>query len=164
MPPSVRSAALLLALALVPAAASSGPRVAGWVETAWLGDPPVALPARLDTSIGTSILGAADIVLFDRIGSEWVRFAVGVRGGRETTLECPVVRMARDGEPPGPVTEHPVVRLRLCLAGKRAETEFILADGAGGDYPLRVGRAFLGGDVLVDPARTFTASGACARD
>lgn len=163
MPIALLPLLALLAVFAAPGPLIAGPQAAGGVETVWIGDPPVALPARLDTTLEISTLGAADLVLFDRAGSEWARFTVGVAGGRESVLEGPVLRMAREGEPPGPVTERPVVRLLLCLAGKRAAAEFVLADRSGRDYPLRVGRAFLGADIRVDPARTFLASHLCVR-
>ncbi|MEC9368317.1 MAG: RimK/LysX family protein [Pseudomonadota bacterium] len=149
-------ASLLLALATnVPALA--GPRVAGWVEPAWIGDPPVVLPARLDTGAERSSLEAGDIVLFDRDGREWVRFVLGMAGGRETTLERPVAGFAG----PEASGDRPVVRMTLCVAGKRAEAEFVIADRSSRGYPVLIGRAFLRGDILVDPSRTFAAADAC---
>lgn len=137
------------------------PVVAGWVETAFLGDPALKLKVKLDTGAKTSSIHAAQYRAYEKDGIRRVSFVLTNNEGGELTIDTPVVRTAFIRRAGVEKRDRPVIRLRLCIAGVTRETEFTMADRSELSYPVLVGRSFLAGNLLVDPARTFIASGLC---
>jgi hypothetical protein len=56
---------------------------------------------------------------------------------------------------------RPIVRLKVCVAGHEAVTDFNLTDRSSQDYQVLIGRKFLGGRVLVDAGHTHVAAKPC---
>ncbi|GAB4227440.1 MAG: ATP-dependent zinc protease [Methyloligellaceae bacterium] len=160
---------LLLLIARAGAAAAGSapdphapvPHIVGWVETAWLPEPGIALEAKLDTGADTSSLHAPALERFQRAGVPWVRFTLTGNDGARHVIEKPVLRVARIRRAGTRIAERPVVLLRLCVAGITQETEFTLSDRSRLDYPLLVGRKFLGAGLAVSSSQTHAAAGRC---
>lgn len=149
-------AALLVAL---PAGARE---VAGWLESALLEPEGIRVTSKLDTGADSSSLGAADIQIFSADGRDKVRFRLQRWDAGATLIERSLVRMAQIKRHDAPAEVRPVIRLRICLARLSKEVEVNLADRSNYDQPLLIGRNFLAGDLLVDPAVTFTTEPACS--
>jgi hypothetical protein len=142
-------------------AADGCPLVAGWIETATISDPPLAIEAKLDTGAQTSALGSRDLTVFRRNGTEWVRFTPQVGDARP--IETPLTRWTRVRRAGAPLDRRPVVTLPLCLAGLAITAEVTLTDRTGLDVPMLVGREALAGRIAVDPGRDHVTVATCPR-
>ncbi len=143
------------AMAQTPAQSGAAPTtVAGWIEAVVFPDQDLTLDAKLDTGAGISSLSVTDLERFRRKGKTWYQFTIHGRGGKSATLEQETDRIARVSRAEVKDTRRPIVRLKVCVAGHEAVTDFTLTDRSGQDYQALIGRRFLGGRVLVDSSRT----------
>jgi hypothetical protein len=136
------------------AGTSAPPTIAGYLERVAVAG--VVLEAKLDTGADTSSLDARDVTVHADGVRGRVRFRLG-DGGAEATarvLEAPIVRVTRIRRAGAGRQRRYVVRLPLCLGGRRQDAEFTLTDRRGLDVPVLIGRAALVGRHVVDPART----------
>lgn len=138
--------------------------VLGWLE--WITIEPwgFAVKTRLDTGAQTASLHAEDIRRFRRDDQTWVRFTLAApdaEDGNDIEVERPLTRDVLIKEPDGGHDRRPVVIIKICLNGERHKTEFSLNDRSALSYPALLGRRFLAGIALVDPAQTFLASRQC---
>lgn len=155
---------LYFTLAMAGAADAREPQklaVAGWVEEGWLGEPPMKVKVKLDTGARTSSIHAAQFRAYEKDGKPRVSFTLTNNEGVERTIDAEVVRTASIRRAGAKIQQRPVIRLTLCVAGVTREAEFTMADRSELTYPVLVGRAFLAGTFLVDPARTYRAAGSC---
>jgi hypothetical protein len=150
---------LTVSCALVGQAGES--RVMGWTERVQVYPGGLTLEAKLDTGARTSSINVQSYEKIERGGKTWLRFSVSDRNGKSTVLERPVVRYARIRRSESRTTERPVVMLGLCIGGSYREVEVNLADRSHLNYPLLVGRTTMKGNIVVDPARKFTAPPNC---
>jgi hypothetical protein len=127
--------------------------VAGIVEPIAIGASGIVVDAKIDTGADSCSLNARNIQPFEKDGGKWVRFEVTGRDGRSETLEERVVRSVRIRGDDRSTPPRPVVRLSLCLGKVRRDVDVNLADRKGYSTPALVGRNFLAGYVIVDPAR-----------
>lgn len=144
-------------------ALKAAPVVAGWVETGWLGEPPLKVKVKLDTGAKTSSIHAAQYRAYERDGIRRVSFKLTNNDGGELSVDRPVVRTTTIRRAGVEKHDRPVIRLKICVAGVTSETEFTMADRSELTYPVLVGRSFLAERLLVDPARTFLASDKCEK-
>ena len=151
----------VLAVLLFTLPAEAG-EVAGWLEPARLEPEGIWVSAKLDTGADRSSLGAADIQIFSEDGRDRVLFRPQSPDLGATLIERPLVGMANIKRHGAPAEIRPVIRLRFCLAGLSKEIDVNLADRSNYEQPLLIGRNFLAGDFLVDPAVTFTTEPRCA--
>jgi hypothetical protein len=137
--------------------------VLGWVEYVEFDTPRVRLKAKLDTGATTSSLNAMNLRRFRRGGKSWVRFDVldPDRRGEHITFEAPVVRMARIRRHDGLFQERPVVYLDMCLGHVLLRRQFTLIDRSDFNYQVLVGRNFLRGYIVVDPAERLQTRPQC---
>ncbi len=158
-------AGLVLALGVLAAPGSADPAtrraVAGYVETVMVTPGRLLLAAKLDTGADSSSIDVTELRTFLRDGDAWVSFRIEDRRGGFEVVERPVVRTARIRNLDGDALERPVVMLGICLGTYQAQTPVSLASRKGFRYPLLLGRAFLAGRFLVDPALTDTAGPDC---
>jgi len=138
------------------------PLTLGWVERGGLQPGNVQLEAKLDTGAEYSSLDATHISKFTRDGQEWVRFQVNDRHGKTVTMERPVLRQATIKRHFAKSQTRPVIRLRVCLGNFSQETEVNLVDRTGFIYPLLIGRKFMEGRLIIDPAVKHTVEPTCA--
>ncbi|MEP1144623.1 MAG: RimK/LysX family protein [Henriciella sp.] len=91
-----------------------------------------------------------------------IRFRLTSRGGKTRILKRQVVRWVSIRRRGGGSIVRPVVRLKLCLAGRRIEGEVNLADRSGFNYPLLIGRNMLSdAGMSIDSREIFVAKRAC---
>lgn len=132
--------------------------VVGGVERVQVEPQGVVLEARIDTGARTSSIDAQDIVPFERDGKPWVKFRLPLRDDKKSSVEIttPVTGRAsikRHGEAP---LRRLVVSLRVVLGPIDRVSDFTLADRAGYDFPVLIGRSYLQGLALVDVDREKT--------
>lgn len=149
---------LLLFLAVVITAGSAGGTdigsklVLGWRERVRLVPENLVVEAKLDTGADSSSLHVPELATFVKDGKKWVRFAVTNREGTTKTFERAVIRVAKIKRHFGERQERPVVLMRLCAGAYCGEAEVNLVDRSRFKCQLLVGRSFMGGSMLVDPA------------
>ncbi|MDH3580130.1 MAG: RimK/LysX family protein [Hyphomicrobiales bacterium] len=169
-PPATGALAALLILAVPPPVAgamsafrdSGQPVVAGWIEHVWLTDNKERLQAKLDTGAKSSSIHAEQMETFSRNGQDWVRFSLRNEVGAELRVQRPVARTATIKRAGSESQERLVVRLVICLGGFTGETDFTLADRAGMNYPILIGRKFMDDRFLVSSSLTFQLDGRCS--
>jgi hypothetical protein len=130
------------------------PTVAGYIETVTFPDYGIAIEAKLDTGADSSSVGVTGLDRFKRNGKIWYRFTLTGDDGKTATIEQQTNRTARIMRAEVEDTRRPIVRLKICLAGQVAETDFTLTDRSEQRTALLVGRRFLASRILVDSGRT----------
>lgn len=143
-------------------ARSEEKEIVGWVEKVKIYPSNLIVQGKLDTGADYSSLSATKIEEFQKDGTEWVKFSVSNRYGEEREISARVQRTAlikrHGGKAP---SKRPVIRLAICLGSHYMETDVNLVDRSNFDYQMLIGRNFLAGNVLIDPASTYMAEPAC---
>lgn len=129
------------------------PTIAGWIETVTFPDYGIVLDAKLDTGADSSSVGVTGLERFKRDGKTWYRFTLTGEDGKTATIEQQSDRIARVMRAEVKDTRRPIVRLKICLAGHVAETDFTLTDRSDRRTSLLIGRRFLDSRILVDSGR-----------
>jgi hypothetical protein len=129
------------------------PVVAGWIETVTFPDYGIALDAKLDTGADSSSVGVSGLDRFKRDGKTWYRFTLTGNDGKTATIEQQTNRVARIMRAEVKDTRRPIVRLKICIAGQVAVTDFTLTDRSEQRTSLLIGRRFLDSRILVDSGR-----------
>ncbi|MDE0037042.1 MAG: RimK/LysX family protein [Gammaproteobacteria bacterium] len=132
----------------------------GWRE--WAALPEIGVPAlraKIDTGARTSAINARGIEPFDRGGKPWVRFTLRPDRRRAEDIVCAAsvtdVRVVKDSG--GHAEERYVIETPLRI-GERPEAwsvEITLADRAGMQFAMLVGRTAIRRRFVVDPGRSF---------
>lgn len=161
---------IMVTLATVQADDDPPPRsLLGWIEWVVLKPQNLRLKARLDTGAKTSSLHAVDVEAFERDGEDWVRFEVPLESHKEDyegelptlVYERPVADTVLIKRKDAHVQRRYVVEMEFCIDGREHEAEFSLTDRGNFNYPVLLGRRFLGDVTLVDPRGSFLAHGKC---
>jgi hypothetical protein len=150
-------AGLLMPVAFAQTAQQQSPAghtVAGWIESVTFEDYGITLDAKLDTGADSSSLGVTGLDRFKRNGKIWYRFTITGTDGKTATVEQQTRRTARIMRAEVEDTRRPIVKLKICLAGQVAVTDFTLTDRSEQRTSLLIGRRFLSSRILVDSGRT----------
>lgn len=135
--------------------------VVGWVEKVKLFPANMIVQGKLDTGADYSSLNASQIEEFEKEGQRWVKFSLKNRYGEVREITARVQRTALIKRHEGKSQKRPVIRLAMCLGTHYMETDVNLVDRSNFDYQMLIGRDFLAGNVLVDPASTYVAEPNC---
>jgi hypothetical protein len=141
--------------------AASAQQVAGWVEQVRVDPPGIEAEAKLDTGARHSSIHAEDIQALDVDGIPHVSFVLESEPGERIEVVRPLVRQAKIKQHTSGPETRPVVLLSVCLGGVRKQVEVNLVDRGRLNYPLLIGRSFLAGDFLIDPATKHRLSPRC---
>ncbi len=147
----------------VSSARADSSTILGRVENVVVEDIGMKMKARIDTGAGVTSLHAGIVEIKDTPAGQRVIFTVKDASKKQRTLEREVVDWLNiKGKGTKREIKRPVVRLRICLAGKRIEGRVNLADRSNFLYPLLIGRNILkAGEFLVDPRQKFTERPGC---
>jgi hypothetical protein len=136
--------------------------VMGWIERVHLLDPEVNLKAKLDTGAETSSLDVEIIKKFREDDKRWVRFLLIDREtGAQHIIVRERVRTAAIVMQNAERQLRPVVRMRICIAGRIVDTEVSLVDRSEYTFPLLLGRKALESFALIDPGNTYLTKPDC---
>jgi hypothetical protein len=124
----------------------------------------IRLRARVDTGAATSSLDARNIRVQRRSGKRSVRFTLVSDDGSRVALDLPLSGYHRVVSADSGIERRPVVRIVICVAGLRAETEVSLNDRSSMQYRMLLGRNVLEGRFLVDVSRSFATRPVCPPD
>lgn len=133
------------------------PTMAGWREPVTFVECGITIEAKLDTGADSSSVGVTELNRFKRGGKTWYRFTIRGDDGKTATVEQQTNRVARIKRAEVRDTRRPIVRLKICLAGHVAETDFTLTDRSERRSAVLIGRKFLASRVLVDSGRIHIA-------
>ena len=154
-------AGLLGALVLALPAAAVEKKVVGWIEKVRISPGNFIVHAKLDSGAEYSSLDAANLTEFDRNGQPWVRFDLTEGDGQKITMERPLLRTATIKRHYLKSQTRPVIKLGVCLGNIYKETEVNLVDRSGFQYRMLIGRKFMEGAVIIDPAAKYTVEPEC---
>ena len=115
--------------------------------------------AKLDTGAKTSSINAVHVESFTRDGESWVHFSLSNHDGKTASFEGAVVRISKIKRHNGDKQQRPVINLEICVGPVRKTVEVNLIDRTGLNYPLLIGRNFLGDALLVDAGHTYLQAG-----
>lgn len=133
----------------------------GWVENVRIFPSELQFKAKMDTGAYNSSINAKNIEEFERDGETWVRFNVVNKNKFSTTLELPVVKEVTIKQHFGERQKRYAVMLGICLGKTYKETQVSLVDREGFLYAMLIGRNFLRGNFVIDPAEQYTSSPRC---
>ncbi len=136
-------------------------QIVGWVERVRLQPGNVLLEAKLDSGAEYCSLDATNITEFSRQGEKWVRFDLNCRHGKTVAMEGKLIRYAPIKRHYGKSQRRPVIRLQVCIGKVETETEVNLVDRTGFIYPMLIGRKFMEGHLIIDPALKHTVAPVC---
>ena len=154
---------LCLSLVVATPVGSAEPprRVVGFVEKVLVGSPPRLFEGKIDTGADSSSIDATNLIQTTRSGQIWIEFTVARVDGGSAQLSGRLARYALIKRGGGIIRRRPVVMLDLCLGSVLRSVEVTLADRAGMKFDVLVGRNFLHGHFIVDPARTHILEPEC---
>jgi hypothetical protein len=152
--------AIAAALAAPLAAGEALPAI-GWIEPVQIENTSLTIDAKVDTGADFSSLDARGIRIFRRAGEEWVSFQTIGRDGKRVRLERSVYRYTTIKRAGGAEQKRATVLLGVCLGSVYRVVQVNLVDRGTLEYRMLVGRDFLQGRYLVDPARTFVTAPSC---
>ena len=137
--------------------------VIGRVENVYLpvdgnSDATIKIKSRIDTGAGLTSMHANELVMFERDGKDWVRFAL-IDGNEEepTYFERPVVRYVEIKQLSGDSQKRPVVSMGLRVGDIEEYLNVNLTDRSNYVYQILIGRNFLRDRAVVDVSRKFIA-------
>ena len=138
--------------------------IVGWIEYVTLFPQTMKLKAKLDTGARNSSLNAVNVSQFKRNGESFVRFDLTNWKGRTETIEARVTRTAKIKQHISEPERRPVIQIAICLGAVYKQVEVNLVDRSNFNYQMLIGRSFLKGGFLIDPAKTFTLQPNCRKD
>jgi len=133
----------------------------GWLEKVKLFPASLIVHAKLDSGADYSSLNATNLNEFEKEGKPWVKFEVQNRFGERASFELPVLRIAMIKKHFGKADRRPVVRLGICVGSRFMEADVNLVDRTNFENQMLIGRSFMAGNLVLDPATTFTAEPVC---
>jgi hypothetical protein len=151
----------LISLVLVSPVAAQNKQVVGWLEKIRIYPNNLVIHAKLDTGAKNSSLSASHLTVFQRNGEQWVRFNVASRYGKTVTIERKVERTAKIKRHGAKPQTRFAVLLGICLGNVYREVEVNLVDRSSFIYQMLIGRSFLAGNFIVDPAAKYTSKPNC---
>lgn len=117
------------------------------------------LRAKIDTGASTSTLHATDIEVFERDGSNWLRFTAhfGSRTKlRDQRCEAPLVARKSIKSSTGHSQTRYVIRTQLNLGDRTWPVDFTLTCRKTMLYRLLIGaKALIDGQLVINPALTY---------
>lgn len=135
--------------------------IAGYIENAWIGTPAIKLAAKLDTGAKTSSINAKGYKKYQNGNHTYVRFTIFNKHGHSLFINAPISRYVKIRRANAKTISRPVIRLKVCVAGKTATTEFTLANRNRMKYQLLIGRSFMDGRLLVNSGVQMLQTGLC---
>lgn len=133
--------------------------VVGWRE--WVQLPALQVPwikCKVDTGARSSCLHAFDKTIFERDGSDWVRFSVHPlqrHNKPEILCEAPVVEYRRVRSSNGHTEKRPVIMSEIIVAGQSWSIELTLSNRDEMGFRMLLGREAIKGRFLVDSGNSY---------
>lgn len=136
----------------------------GWIENGKIAGVGEDIKFKLDTGATTTSINAEILEKPDEDTESggMIKFRFTNGEGITEVFELPIVRWARIESRKADYIRRPVVRMKLCIAGRWIEEEVNLAERDDFNYPVLIGRNMLQkGELAVDSSQTFTTNPSC---
>ncbi len=151
----LRPLLVLFCVGVTPAAAIAK-QVSGYIEKVVIYLGAIQIKAKIDSgALNTSLHCSSCDQTFERDGREWVRFTLTNWRGDSTVIERPVIDRTQIRRHFGRSQERLVISLPVCMGGVVKEKPVNVVDRSGFNYQMLIGREFLNGDFLIDPAEKY---------
>ncbi len=136
-------------------------KIVVWAEIVSIYPGSIKIKAKLDTGADHSSLNAKKIEYFDVKGETWVRFEISNFEARLETYEARIMRITKIKRLGQEAVHRPTINLGICMGSTYKAVEVNLTDRSGFNYQMLIGRSFLKGSFLIDPALSFISSAEC---
>lgn len=139
-------------------------QIVGWVENAKIPSVEKEVKVKLDTGAKTTSINAEILEKPDNKSESggMIKFKFKDGKNNKEIFERPIVRWVEIKSREGANMRRPVVRMKLCIAGRWIEEEVNLADREDFNYSVLIGRNMLKqGKLAVDSSKTFTTKLSC---
>ncbi|MGI6681476.1 MAG: ATP-dependent zinc protease [Bdellovibrionota bacterium] len=133
----------------------------GLIEKALILPENLVVDAKLDTGADSCSLHADDIKEFEKEGKKFVKFTIVDRYGKKRTVIKEIVRHVRIKRLNNKSQIRKMINIGLCLGDVYKIAEVSLVDRGAFNYEMLIGRRYLSGDFIVDPAITYTVDPNC---
>lgn len=151
----LRPLLVLLCVVLAPVSAAAK-QVAGYIEKVVIYPGGLPVKAKIDSgALNTSLHCTTCDQTFERDGKEWVRFTLTNWRGDSIEIERPVIDRTQIRRHFGRSQERLVISLPVCMGGIVKEKPVNVVDRSGFNYQMLIGREFLNGDFVIDPAEKY---------
>ena len=140
------------------------PQRVGWIEQGKIAGTDEEVKLKLDTGATTSSINAEIIEKPDdeTESGGMIKFRFTNGEGVTNVYELPISRWVKIESRTQDYIRRPVVRMKMCIAGRWVEEEVNLADRDDFNYSVLVGRNMLSkGKLVVDSSATFTKDPSC---
>ena len=161
---SIRIGLAFVAVLGVPSlswAETPSPMQVGWVERVALYPGGFIVPAKVDTGAVSCSLHCANPTEYEKDGKKWIKFTIKDADGKDVTIDRRVVGTRRIKRHYGGHQMRLVIRMGVCLGSLYRETDVNLVDRTGFEYPMLIGRNFMGTDLVVNPSVKHSMEPAC---
>ena len=131
----------------------------GWIENGKIPGIDRDIKFKLDTGATTSSINAEILEQPDAETESggMVKFRYRDEGDIEKIYELPILRWVKIESRTQDYLRRPVVRMKMCVAGRWIEEEVNLADRNDFNYSVLIGRNMLKeGKLAIDSGKTFT--------
>ena len=137
--------------------------IVGWAEKALVYPGAILMHAKMAPGDESTSIHATSIESFRKKKSDWVRFVLTDRTGKEHILEREVLREVKiksRGKQKS-VKKKYLIHLGFCVGKVREEAEVRLSDRSSRQHSIIMGRNVLAGNVVLDPSRSFVSKPEC---
>lgn len=135
----------------------------GWVERVRITPGNVVIASSLMAGAEGAAIHAENIERFKKDGKNWVRFDLVDYTGEKTTVEKELARVAKVRRQDGTTYPRYVVELGICIGDAYVETQVRLQNRANREHRMFIGRDVLAGNVIVNPAVSFSVEPSCRK-
>ncbi|MDY7020113.1 MAG: RimK/LysX family protein [Cyanobacteriota bacterium] len=142
-------------------------KTVGWVENGKIAGIEDQVKFKLDTGATTTSINAEILSQPDEETESggMIRFRFSDEEGASKIYELPITRWVKIESRTQDYIRRPVVRMKLCVAGRWVEEEVNLADRGDFNYSVLIGRNMLSkGKLVIDSSATFTEDPSCPKE
>lgn len=140
------------------------PQTVGWIEKGKIAGIEEEVKIKLDTGATTTSINAEILEKPDEETESggMIKFRFSNEEGVSKIYELPITRWVKIESRTQDYIRRPVVKMKMCIAGRWVEEEVNLADRSDFNYSVLVGRNMLSKSKLViDSSATFTKTPSC---
>jgi len=152
---------LLGYLLAIPSLQAETIQVIGWIEHVQIQARNIILKAKIDTGADNSSIHADNIQVYDKNGTQWVRFTVRNRENQSADFELPLISYAKIKRKRAEPLLRPVVNMGLCIGNTVKMVDINLANREHFKYRILIGRSYLKEQYLVDSSKQHTIEPDC---
>jgi hypothetical protein len=160
---------VLISFTFSPQSMAEQPQAIGWIEHVQVQPPQSAnspvggliLKAKIDTGADNSSVHAEQISVYQKDGTEWVKFSIKNKSGQQAEFNLPLTRYTMIKRRGVEAIKRPVVSMTLCLGNTLRQVDINLANRENFRYRMLIGRSYLQDSLLVNSGQKYTVEPNC---